>query len=541
MKRSSVSNFFVSKNIFIYSCLLVTFAFLVTRLPYFVDFPVIILSSDTSSYCAVALKMLDGKLPVFDIRTPGYPVFLFLIWTFSKSVFTVSLIQSFFTLASVFFFLFVINKTYKRFVFLFAIALVGYFTSPYFILLETAILSEGIYPGLFLINSGLMILALKDNKNMIWIAYSLSLAALILVRPASLFLIGIIVMIMFYFWINKFKLRNYGMLIFPFACVILLLCSYNYFTINKFTITPFGEANLSGATILFMEESPEYSEIENAAIRKTLEEISEKDILYVKNSSGISKLYYSFYNNFFRQLSLTENLMKQDTSLSYVDIQPVIRKISIDAIKKHPDVYAKFFYSNFLFFFNNVKVSMNYFDYLSVVFKKTILDDKYIKELDSEKWKQISGDKSDNEAVKKLLQPQISKLKSLENFEVNQNGNATIRETFLKKVYMLYSKVYDLVFRNLLWLILYGVVFCISIFLIFKTGFKSADVFIPFLFCMIYLMKAILVSLVESSLVRYSYPVEFVIYFSLPFLFILLYSLKSDKSAENKAGLSSAK
>ena len=91
----------------------------------------------------------------------------------------------------------------------------------------------------------------------------------------------------------------------PFSFIILSLCSYNFSTLNKFTITPFGEANLSGVTILFMEPSEKYLSKVNEAIKTTLDSIPTKDINYVRNNNSITGLYEKFKNNFYRQMNLT--------------------------------------------------------------------------------------------------------------------------------------------------------------------------------------------------------------------------------------------
>jgi len=71
--------------------------------------------------------------------------------------------------------------------------------------------------------------------------------------------------------------------------------------------------------------------------------------------------------------------------------------------------------------------------------------------------------------------------------------------------------------------------FMLSIIILFKTKFSDPDAIIAFLIFMIFLSKALLVSMVESSLERYSYTVEFAVYFSIPFLLILIQNLKNMK------------
>lgn len=281
-----------------------------------------------------------------------------------------------------------------------------------------------------------------------------------------------------------------------------------------------------GATILYMQPSVDYPAIVNEAIKNTLDSIPRKDISYVKNSSGISKLYHTFNDNFYRQINLIENLMKFDTTLTFVEVQPIIRKISIDAVKNHPGVYAKFFFSNFLFFFINISRNISYYENLAGVYKRSVIDKKYVDELEPGRWRQVSSDKSDNEKVISFFTAEIEKQKHLENVNINDAAEVELKPTILKSVFQLIEKIFIIIFRNILWIILYAVVFILSSYQLIKSRFKNIDALIPFLFCLIYLTKAILVSLVEVSLERYSYTVEYAVYFSLPFFILLLKNSK---------------
>lgn len=521
-----------SRKILIYSMLLFTIVFLFTRLQYFILYPVLVLSSDSASYCAVALDLLNSDTPIFDIRTPAYPFLLYSIWLFSKSFFTVSLIQSLSTLLTGFVFLYIISITYRRFTFLFSVMLSIYVSSSYFLILEKAILTEGMFVNFLLLNAGLLILALKKERNIFLIIYSSSIAILILIRPAALFLFGIVIILMIWFFVNKYKIKAYLSLILPMALIILGLCSYNYYTLKLFTITPFGEANLSGVTIIFMEPSDEYPDIVNEAIRNTLDSIPRTDKNYVKNSWGISKLYHTFNDNFYKQVKFTDYLMKLDPELTFTAIQPIMRKVSLDAIKNSPKSYLKFVMSNFIFFFNNQRITMDFYEQLENVYKRAVIEEKYIKELESGSWRMMSSDRSDNEKVLGLFREEISGQRTLENINVTEEGSVEIKNGIYKTVFELTEKFYNIVFRNIFWIILYFVVFGLSIYKLYQSGFKNADALIPFLLCMTYLFKAALVSLVEVSLSRYSYTVEFVFYFSLPFLLIMLINSKNNNSEE---------
>lgn len=87
------------------SVLAVSAAFLITRLPYFMHYPVIVLSSDSASYIAAAFQLMELKAPLFDIRTPGYPLFIAAVWSLGKNFIAISLVQSVITYLSAVFFL----------------------------------------------------------------------------------------------------------------------------------------------------------------------------------------------------------------------------------------------------------------------------------------------------------------------------------------------------------------------------------------------------------------------------------------------------
>ncbi|MBK8982143.1 MAG: YlbF family regulator [Ignavibacteria bacterium] len=526
--------FFDGRNTFLKGSLIFLFFFLITRLPYLIYYPVNILSNDSASYISAAFSILNSVTPLFDIRTPGYPVFLAKIWFFSESIFTVSLMQIIFSLFTGILLIYIFSAVYKKYSVVFACCLTVYMTSSYFLILESALLTEGIFTNVLLICAALMILSLKRDRNIYMILFSVSTAVLIFIRPAGMFFFGIIILMIIYFIIKKYGVLKYVSLIIPITVLITGLCIYNYSTLGKFTITPFGEANLAGVTILFMETSDEYPGFVNQAIQQTLDSIPRKDKSYVRNSYGITKLFSVFRDNFHRQLHFAGNLMGEDSTKKYMDIQPYMRTVSMDAIKKNPDIYAKFFMSNFIFFFRNLGIELKYFDQLRYNYKRNIVDKRYITELDKKKWQQISSDRSMNEKVKEFLQKEINLQEELKYISVTDNGEVIAQSTFLKSLYELYESLYNFFLRNVIWYIAFFAMFAFSIYLLLKTRFKNTDAVIAFLICMIFLTKALMVSLVESSLERYSYTVEFAVYFSIPFLLILIDNYKNLKLNSKK-------
>lgn len=366
----------------------------------------------------------------------------------------------------------------------------------------------------------------KKNKLVYWIFFSLSVAAVIVVRPAGIFLCGIILVILVYMFYKKYGLKYYVSLTAPATLILLSLCFYNYITLGSFTITPFGESNMSGVAITFMEPSPAYPEYINEAVEEVLSTVPKKDISYVKNSYGFTKLYDIFLSNYVKVISLVNNVKKRNTSDNYTVIQRQIREVYMDAIKNYPLVYMKFFSVNLYRFFTNIRRPENYTAQLEKSYRKVAVDSAFYKRIDQGGWQQISSDESDYEAIKSFYLEDIGKQKNLEYIIVNPDNSAELKPTFLKSVYEIYEFIYNRIFRNIIWLFIFGAAFMMSVYNLYKSRLTDSDALIFFILGLMFVSKAVMVSLVEMSLERYSYPVEFIFYLSLPFMIIMFKDFK---------------
>jgi hypothetical protein len=514
-----------------YFCIFIyLFVFTFTRFSYFIYYSIPVLSYDSASYCAVALNILDGKFPVLDIRNPGYPMFLSLIWSFSKNPLYISLFQSLFTLINGVFFIYVINKSYKKYIFVFTISLCITIFSPYFLIFEPSILTEGVFPNLIILSISFIILSLKSDKLIYWLLYSSLTGIILLIKPIGVIFIIPFLMLIIYFKIKKLKFKNFLFLFFPVTFVLLVLCFYNYARINSFTISPFGNASLSGATILFTEQSDKYSDSVNSAIKSTLDETSTKDISYVKNNFELSKLYKTFYDNLWTgSVRIIDKLMKANTTTNYMRILPYIKQINYDAIVNHPKVYFKFFISNFLQYFLNFRKTLNYYNSLENAYKVNIIENKYVKVLENDNWIQVSSDREDYKLVKDLYTNEFNKNTS-SNFTVIGTTEVKASSTLLKNIYENVEIVYNILFRNLFWIIFFIITFAISIYLLLKSRFTDVEALIFSISGIIYFTNAVGVSLIQNSLERYSYPFDFIVYLSLPFFFIFIKTIKLKKA-----------
>lgn len=517
---------------FIAGSAVITAVFLLTRLMYYLYYPVIDISADSASYCAIALKMLDMSFPLFDMRTPGYPFLLTFVFLFSKNFILTYVFQSLIALFSALFLYRAICRYYTSAALYFAAAISVFITSTFFLVLEFSVLSESLFVSFIMINCSYLLMSLKDNRTSDWILFSVTTAILIIIRPAALFLMPVIFVMLIYFMFNKYGFRKYLSLILPLIVLIFSLCAYNYFTLKKFTISPVGDLSFFATTILYMEESPEYPPEINSAIKMTLDSIPKKEKAYVKDPKEIKKLYRIFNDNLFRSWRFVGFVMKEDSALTYMDIQPYLVQITKKAIINNPAVYARILISNLYQFMNNISDELKFFTQLSRSYQRIYTDNYYVKILEDDYWEQFYSDKTAAAEVTELYNIQIKDHGSFEYVKYS-DGTVLFQETLLKQIYEVYEKICNYLFRNIIWIFIFLFTFVLNTYMVIRTKFKDPGSFIPFIFGFMFMMNALFISILGTSITRYSYILEFILYFSIPFL---IYQIQNFRMQINQTG-----
>lgn len=517
---------------FVAGSAVITAVFLLTRLMYYLYYPVIDISADSASYCAIALKMLDMSFPLFDMRTPGYPFLLTFVFLFSKNFILTYVFQSLIALFSALFLYRAICKYYTSAALYFAAAISVFISSTFFLVLEFSVLSESLFVSFIMINCSYLLKSLKEKRNSYWILFSSASALLIIIRPAALFLIPVILVILIYFIFNKYDFRKYLSLLLPLSVIIFSLCTYNYFTLKKFTISPAGDLSFFATTILYMEESPDYPPAINSAIKMTLDSIPKKEKAYVKDPKEIRKLFRIFNDNLFRSWRFVGFVMKEDSALTYMDIQPFLSQITKEAILRYPGVYTKILIANLFQFLNNISDEMKFFNQLSRSYQRIYADNYYVKILEDEYWEQFYSDHNMASEVIDLYNIQV---KEHGNFQyiTYSDGAVHFQETLLKQVYEIYEKNCNYLFRNIIWIFIFLITFTLNTYMVIRTKFKDPGSFIPFIFGFMFMMNALFISILGTSITRYSYILEFILYFSIPFL---IYQIQNFRTQINQTG-----
>lgn len=532
MEHPGIINKYDYQNKFIAGSAVITAVFLLTRLMYYLYYPVVDISADSASYCAIALKMLDLSFPLFDMRTPGYPFLLTFVFLISKNFILTYVFQSLIALFSALFLYRTICRYYTSEALYFAAAISVFITSTFFLVLEFSVLSESLFVSFIMINCSYLLRSLKDNRTSDWILFSVTAAILIIIRPAALFLIPVIFVILVFFIINKYDIRKYTSLILPMTVLILSMCAYNYFTLKKFTISPVGDLSFFATTILYMEESPDYPPEINSAIKITLDSIPKKERAYVKDPKEIKKLFRIFNDNLFRSWRFVGFVMKEDSTLTYMDIQPYLAQITKKAIINNPAVYARILISNLYQFMNNISEEMKFFSQLSRSYQRIYADNYYVKILEDDYWEQFYSDKTAAAEVIELYNMQVNDHGRFEYVKYS-DGSVLFQDTLLKQMFEVYERFCNYLFRNIIWIYIFIMNFALSAYMVIKTKFKDPGIFIPFIFGFMFMMNALFISILGTSITRYSYILEFILYFSIPFL---IYQIKNFRTQIKQTG-----
>jgi hypothetical protein len=476
------------------SIFILLFCFILPRAPFFVHYAVPGYNKDYITYYQVVSQMESGNWPRFDHRSPGFPLFLKLMYSYSENPMPVIVVQNILLLSACIVLILSVYATYRHLTIFAAIAISGYTSTSASIFHNTGLFSDNLYIILLIFFYALLILAVKKEKWLFFSAASFCMAIAILTRPAGLFLILIFLIVLLFLIRNKYPLQAILNFAAPLLVLMLLMATYNFFTIHKFTLTPAGEKSLMCATATFWEQDATYPPELNHAIKKVQDRLTENERKIVFTSWNRFKLYQVFYKHF-QPHTILEPM--REISDSYIEVRHFLRKVSLDAIRKHPDLYMKFVTTMVrIHFIYNIQIDLKLY--------KKYYPERYAH----------------------LLETNYSRIEAIKSdfIVTSQNGklSVAVRPTMLGKMHNLYNGIIHLIFRNSYWTYLLIIAFVVSAFFLLRSSFRSREAFIIFIMTISVIASGLLVCLVQRSWVRYSFSVEFLHYLSaalLPLLF----------------------
>jgi hypothetical protein len=367
-------------------------------------------------------------------------------------------------------------------------------------------MADSLYTDWIVLAFAFLFLGIATGKPAFWACASIAMAGSILTRPNGLFLLVTFLMVAAFLAWNQYKknvLLAFGL---PLPLLLLGLCFYNYFTIHIFAINAWGETNLAGVTMLFWEKDDHYPLEINAGIdriERLLEDQNGVDyrrkILTLKYDSP--ELYRILLSGFsYKNIVSAMQLGGND----FTENQNWMRAVSLDAIKKHPEMYQSIVKTQLLQYFDNSDTRWDFID--------TINERSYMFYLHNQFPPLWSGYSFAKLMAREYATPPL--INSISVVGSGADAHVVVTETAAWRIYHTFVQARDMLFAQPVWFYLYLLVFGVSaVKLVWSKG-RHKGAFVLFALTSNVLGAALLTCLVEVALPRYSYPTEFAYYLS---------------------------
>ena len=565
---AGIRAFISREKILLLSFLLVIAVFAITRLPFFLYFPLADIDVDTFNYYTLVDQMNKGIWPAFIIRTPGYPLFLKLVFTFHDSHIAVVLVQNLITLFTALFFVYIVHLVFKdrsRYFALLAAMGIGVFiSSTCHLESDTSLLTESLYVNLLLLFFAFFLLALNRDKHRWWIVTSIIAASVVLFRPSGMFLLPVVLFILIFLFFNPFKKAFLLSLALPVVLILALASLYNYFTIRSFSVSNFTEHAFFSYASLFTEKSPDFDPVVNEGIDTYRKRIKPRHSDVIFNSftmAEVRNVMAKYYNRnrvtFFNFLRSREN--PEEFNL-YMKWRPLLKKIAMHEIKRRPDLYLKFTTCNLGFYFFLIREKNDFYgtiksryaqaitagrDYPDIFFNKqgqTRLDQNGLRIYYKKEYAESIDRRFLAFFLKEYLDPLSPRFPSISislppetrqedvaDTSIKGSRKLIIPPLFLQRLHVGFEKVHIFLFQRKAWVLFFFFAVIFSLVQLIRSRFHDRVAFFMFVLTGAAVLQAIGVCMTTFPIHRYSYTMEFAYYLSF-FLFPLFLVRKKEKN-----------
>ena len=486
------------RSLFWVSCVVVTLAFVLTRLPWLLDFPLPFISYDTHTYFDLTKQMFTGNWPYFLMRTPGYPIFLALaLRTVPKLMFVV-ILQCALSLCSAFFLLYAIYKTCGRIVIFAAIAVVAHVSQQLLSAHDFQLLTESLFTSFFLFSLGFLFLGTRSPHMSTLLASSFLGGCAILVRPSGIFIFGYVMIACLYLLLARARLKYVLCLILPLPSILLLLMTYNYFTFGGFTMSQISGLTRWGISATFWETDESFPPEINESIKKLSAEISDEDrqiALQSWNVVNIQTVNQKWAAYVIYKCPYIPGEVYRSNPEYYT-------LVANKAIKAHPAGAIRFFLSTLLIFLNDPSsYRLNMYADIPWVMKQMYIE---------------------GTAKDPFIGREFSSFPSIRTLEIHTapdgQHNIQINDSELrgKQLYFLLARFNQITFDTIFyknikfWTVIYFIIFAISFVRVLQTRFRHWGSFITFTTCASLLGAGMVIALTTTMVNRYPSPTRFI-------------------------------
>ncbi len=327
--------------------------FLITRLPYFLYYRSTIVNPDSSGYFMIVDQMNKGFWPNLSIRTIGYPLFLKAVYLLFSTSFAVAVAQHALTLVSSLFFIWAMARAFPRrpfFPVVVSLGMAAHAAIPWRIVSDSSFMTDSLFVSAMVVSLGLLVLGLAKRKKSHFVWASLSTAMTILIRPAGLFLLPLLVLILVFMVRNRFGRGPLIAAVLPCTAVLLSQMVYNSLTIRSFTLSGFSEHALISLTSTFLEPDSSYGPTANLAIERCREVFKGRDRRLLETSWDprvINRVFKRYYeSNRTRIAAVFLEAEPREKYNLYIEWRPLWRQMARDGLRQHPEIALKYIYSS---------------------------------------------------------------------------------------------------------------------------------------------------------------------------------------------------
>jgi len=465
-------------SVFIISFFILAAAFIISRLPFFLYFPIVGYHPDTAVYFLASEGLYHNQWPRFGVVPPLYPLFLWMTNFISNNVLIISVLQTVLSFLAALFFITISYKYLRRLTVFFAIGLSVFYMSSHSIAFDTMLLTESLYTSMLVAICALLIWAVFSDKNGVWVGLSIMLCALFLLRPIGMIAVILLVILFIYFVFNKFSLKKYLFLGLPYIIIIIFSMVYSRLTLGEFIPARLQNYYSKSKTPTFdwavksyQGKTPHYS------YEEWIDIIEKHRVKPIKEKENGEKVYKSKFMRFLVFLN----------AVSYES-----RSFYDNELFRRYNEFYNYAYINKKYHGNSLNIAPFEKDFKKIMFRNY--------------------------------------LENLPNINFHQKADVTNPESEIRKslLFSTYNFVNNNIilplFKTKIWIILMAMVIVISILKLYKTKLRDKESFIVLFFVSILFATGVFMVFTghNTGNWRYTYPTVFIFYIVPVFLLILL-------------------
>lgn len=330
----------VSQSIFRYSKI---FAFLIVLMAgvFYIlvwdNAPIVV--NDSGGYMKVAADLQDLKLDKLPVRTPGYPLLLWLTNSHENPTRLLFFIQLVLHLSSVLLLAYLLNymavskKIIALFLFLSLI--------PPSMVMTAYVLSETLTQFFLVIGVVFLLLGIDKSKRSLIVISSIALSFSALVRPTYqlifVVIFGLLLVSLFLVQKARRQLALATFTTFVFSTIFIGgLILNNYRNFDYFGLTPFFGLGLCSKTARFIERLPD----EYAEVRETLIKNRDRARVTYRTARPRRPWHNSSHNGLY-YIWLTQPELRKIKNFSKIELSTYLLKLNRTLIKQSPLLYLK--------------------------------------------------------------------------------------------------------------------------------------------------------------------------------------------------------